>query len=126
MGFPSPASDYVESRIDLNSICQCTDPSVRMIIAERSHGKHIVAGTCLLVSSSIKPAEGNLLIAQINGEIDVWRLETIMRHGLASLIDDTFIPFGDSFTDDEIVIEGVVTFIIYDARNDVFDDSPCM
>ena len=80
----------------------------------------------VLQSSAIKPAEGNLLVAQINGEIDVWRLETIMRHGLASLIDDTFIPFGDSFTDDEIVIEGVVTFIIYDAKNDVFDDSPCM
>jgi len=112
--------------VELKQVCLHTDPSVRMIIAERSHGKHIVAGTCLLVSRAIKPAEGNLLVAQINGEIDVWRLETIMRHGLASLIDDTFIPFGDSFTDDEIVIEGVVTFIIYDAKNDVFDDGPCM
>ena len=39
---------------------------------------------------------------------------------------NVFIEFGEAFTDDEVVIEGVVTHIIYDARNDVFDDTPCI
>ncbi|WP_426785897.1 hypothetical protein [Rahnella variigena] len=85
---------------------------------------HINSGTKLLVDSSIKPVDGNLLLTQVNGEYGVFRLVTILRHGLESLIDKSeFIPFGDEFVDDEIVIEGVVTFIIYDAKNEVFDDT---
>ena len=127
MGFPSPASDYVESRIDLNKVCNCPGPASRLYIAERYHGKHINSGTMLLIDPAIKPVDGNLLLAQINGEMDVWRLVTILRRGLESLADkNVFIEFGEAFTDDELVIEGVVTHIINDARNDVFDDTPCI
>lgn len=127
MGFPSPASDYVESRIDLNKVCNCTGPASRLYIAERCHGKHINSGTMLLIDPAIKPVDGNLLLVQINGEMDVWRLVTILRRGLESLADkNVFIEFGEAFTDDELVIEGVVTHIISDARNDVFDDTPCI
>lgn len=57
----------------------------------------------------------------------MWRLVTILRRGLESLADkNVFIEFGEAFTDDELVIEGEVTHIIYDARNDVFDDTPCI
>ena len=124
MGFPSPASDYVEGRIDLNKVCCCTGPSVRMFIAESYHGMRINSGTKLLVDSSIKPVDGNIILTQINGQYEVYRLVTIVRHGLESLIDkNEFIQFGEEFIDDEIMIEGVVTFIISDARNDVFDDT---
>ncbi|TDS97757.1 DNA polymerase V [Rahnella sp. BIGb0236] len=124
MGFPSPAGDYIESRIDLNKVCNCTGPASRLYIAERYHGKHINSGTMLLIDPAIKPVDGNLLLARINGDLDVWRLVTILRRGLESLIDQNdFIAFGDEFLDDEIIIEGVVTFIIYDARNEVFDDT---
>ena len=81
----------------------------------------------LLIDPAIKPVDGNLLLAQINGEMDVWRLVTILRRGLESLADkNAFIELGEAFTDGELVIEGVVTHIIYDARNDVFDDTPCI
>lgn len=127
MGFPSPASDYVGSRIDLNKVCNCTGPSSRLYISERYHGMNINSGTMLVLDPAIKPVDGNLLLAQINGEIQVLRLVTILRHGLESLADkNVFIEFGESFTDDELMIEGVVTHIIYDARNDVFDDTPCI
>lgn len=127
MGFPSPASDYVGSRIDLNKVCNCTGPSSRLYISERYHGMHINSGTMLVLDPAIKPVDGNLLLAQINGEMQVLRLVTILRRGLESLADkNVFIEFGEAFTDDELVIEGVVTHIIYDARNDVFDDTPCI
>lgn len=124
MGFPSPASDYVESSIDLNQVCQFTGPSCRAFMAERYHGMHINSGTTLLVDSAIKPVDGNILLAQVNGEFEVYRLVTVSRRGLESLIDkNDFIAFGDEFLDDEIIIEGVVTFIIYNAKNEVFDDT---
>lgn len=124
MGFPSPASDYVESRIDLNKVCSFCGPSVRIFTAEHYHGEHINSGTMLLVDSSIKPVDGNIILTQMNGEYEVYRLVTVLRRGLESLIDkNDFIQFGEEFVDDEIVIEGVVTFIISDARNDVFDDT---
>ncbi|PKB91004.1 hypothetical protein A8A01_03605 [Ewingella americana] len=81
----------------------------------------------LLIDPAIKPVDGNLLLAQINGEMNVWRLETILHRRLESLADKIFfIEFGEAFTDDELVKEGMVTHIIYDARNDVFDDTPCI
>jgi len=127
MGFPSPASDYVERPIDLNTVCSFGGPSVRIFIAEQYHGEHINSGTMLLVDSAIKPVDGHLLLVQIDGKQEVYRLVTILRRGLESLADkNVFIEFGEAFTDDELVIEGVVTHIIYDARNDVFDDTPCI
>ncbi|WP_454833571.1 DNA repair protein [Rahnella aceris] len=127
MGFPSPASDYVESRIDLNKVCSFGGPSVRIFTAEHYHGEHINSGTMLLVDSAIKPLDGHILLIQIDGKHDVYRLVTIVRRGLESLIDKAdFIAFGDEFLDDGIVVEGVVTFIINDAGNQVFDDTPCI
>ena len=125
MGFPSPASDYVESRIDLNKVCSFGGQSVRMVIAESYHGMCINSGTMLIVDSALKPVDGHLLLIQIDGKQEVYRLVTIVRRGLESLIDkDDFIAFGDEFLDDGIVVEGVVTFIINDAGNQVFDDTP--
>lgn len=95
--FPSPAADYVESRINLNTVCNFGWPSSRLVIAERSHGIHIISGTRIVLDISKKPVHGNLLIAQINGEMDVWRLVTYPKRGLESLVD-----------------------------NGVFDDNPCM
>ena len=88
---------------------------------------HINSGTKLLVDRAIKPVDRHLLLVQIDGKHEVCKLVTIVRRRLESLIDkNVFIEFGEAFTDDELVIDGVVTHIIYDARNDVFDDTPCI
>lgn len=79
------------------------------------------------VDSATKPVDGHILLVQIDGKHEVYRLVTIVRRGLESLIDkDKFIAFGDEFLDDGIAVEGVVTFIINDAGNQVFDDTPCI
>jgi hypothetical protein len=52
---------------------------------------------------------------------------TILRRGLESLADKNVdIKFGEAFTDDKLVIGYVITQIFYNARNDVFDDTPCI
>lgn len=127
MGFPSPAADYVEAGINLNEICHYGGPSSRLYVTDRYQGQSIKAGSTLLIDSSIKPVDGHLLLARVDGELGVWRLVTILRRGLESLIDkDTFIMFGDEFMDDAIEVEGVITHAILDMRNDVFDDTPCI
>jgi len=79
----------------------------------------------LLADSAIKPVGGHILLIQNDGKHEIYRLVTIVRRGLESLIDKAdFIAFGDEFLDDGIVVEGVVTFIINDAGNQVFDDTP--
>ncbi|RKT75609.1 DNA polymerase V [Rahnella aquatilis] len=82
MGFPSPASDYVESRIDLNKVCSFGGPSVRIFTAEHYHGEHINSGTMLLVDSAIKPVDGHILLILLDGKHEVYRLVTIVRRGL--------------------------------------------
>lgn len=134
MGFPSPAADYVEAGINLNEICHYGGPSSRLYVTDRYQGQSIKAGSTLMIDSSIKPVDGHLLLARVDGELGVWRLVSgvwclvsILRRGLESLIDkDTFIMFGDEFMDDAIEVEGVITHAILDMRNDVFDDTPCI
>ncbi|MGA5656593.1 hypothetical protein [Rahnella contaminans] len=46
-----------------------------------------------------------------------------LRHGLESTVDKRFISFGDEVVDDSIEVLGVVTHVILDMRNDVFDDT---
>lgn len=127
MGFPSPAADHVEAGINLNEICHYGGSSSRLCVTDRYEGQSIKAGSTLVIDSSIKPVDGHLLLARVDGELGVWRLVTILRRGLESLIDkDTFIMFGDEFMDDAIEVEGVITHAILDMRNDVFDDTPCI
>lgn len=127
MALSSVENERLLPPIDLNKICNCSGKNSRLYTADRYHGMQINSGTMLLIDPTIKPVDGHLLLAQINGEMRVWRLVTILRQGLESLIDKKeFIEFGDSFSDQDLVIDGVVTHIIYDARNDVFDDTPCI
>lgn len=72
-GFPSPAQDYLEERIDLNKelvphplstfIVQCEGDS--MINA------FISPGAKLLIDRSITPKNGDIVLAVINGEFTV-------------------------------------------------------
>ncbi|MCS3422231.1 hypothetical protein M2403_000811 [Rahnella sp. BIGb0603] len=81
----------------------------------------------LLVDSAIKPVVGHLLLVQNDVKNEVYRLVTIVRRGLESLIDNAdFIAFCGEFLDEGIVVEGVVAFIINDAGNQVFDDTLCI
>lgn len=123
MGFPSPATDYVEAGIDLNKICRFGGVSSRLHVVERYLGEGINSGAMLIIDTAIKPVDGHRLLARVDGEVELWRLITILRRGLESTIDKRFISFGDEVVDDSIEVLGVVTHVILDMRNDVFDDT---
>lgn len=115
-GFPSPAADYVESRIDLNELL-VSHPSATYFI--RAAGNSMIEGNIndgdmLVVDSSLKPQHGDRVIAAIDGEFTLKKLQLTPSVKL--------LPMNPSYAaidiDDEagLSVFGVVTFIIYAAR----------
>ncbi|KAA6050899.1 translesion error-prone DNA polymerase V subunit UmuD [Pantoea sp. ICBG 1758] len=75
-GFPSPAQDYVEQRIDLNRLL-VQHPSATYFI--KVSGDSMIEGgindgDMLVVDSSIKAGHGDVVVASVCGEFTVKQL----------------------------------------------------
>ena len=107
-GFPSPAQDYVEQRIDLNSLL-VSHPSSTYFI--RVSGDSMIDGgisdgDMLVVDSSIKAEHGDIIVAAISGEFTVKLLMTKpFLHLKPMNTAHAIIPVTDP---DQFVIFGVV------------------
>lgn len=76
-GFPSPAADYVEQRIDLN-VLLIQHPSATYFV--KASGDSMIEagisdGDLLVVDSSRKAEHGDIVIAAVDGEFTVKRLQ---------------------------------------------------
>lgn len=111
-GYPSPAQDYVEQRVDLNELI-LRRPSATYFI-KVSGESMIDAGICdgdmLVVDSSITAKHGDIVVAAVAGEFTVKRLCISPAVQLMPM-NDAYRPitFG---SEDELQIFGVVTFTI--------------
>jgi len=114
-GFPSPATDYVEDDIDLNSHLIKNIPSTFLI---RVQGKSmdnvdIHDGDLLVVDRSLNPKNFSTVIVNINEELVV---KNFLREK-----NETFLTSGSKKSEDkinliensEISIWGVVTYVIH-------------
>jgi DNA polymerase V len=75
-GFPSPAADYIEDRIDLNELLIKT-PSATFFVkveGESMTGAFIPPKALLVVDRSLTASPGDIIVAVINGEFTVKRL----------------------------------------------------
>jgi len=75
-GFPSPAEDYIEGKLDLNDFL-VKNPSATFFV--RVTGDSMIdagihSGDILVVDRSISPKNGSIIIAVIDGELLVKRL----------------------------------------------------
>lgn len=76
-GFPSPADDYLEGKLDLNDYL-VNNPAATFFVrvkGESMINSGIYSGDILIVDRSIEPKSGNIIIAVLNGELTVKRLE---------------------------------------------------
>lgn len=112
-GFPSPAGDYVERRIDLNREL-IRHPEATFFL--RAQGSSMVNagisdGDTLIVDRAIDPNHDHIVIATVDGEFTVKRLHR--RGGQIMLIAESpdFPPIELS-DGQEMAIWGVVTHII--------------
>ncbi|ELF10562.1 protein umuD [Escherichia coli KTE119] len=114
-GFPSPAQDYVEQRIDLNEL-MIQHPSATYFV--KSSGDSMIdagigEGDLLVVDSSRKAGHGDIVIAAVDGEFTVKRLQL---HPIVMLKPENAaykpIMIG---SEDNLEVFGVVTYIVKSA-----------
>lgn len=115
-GFPSPAQDYIEQRLDLNQLC-IKHPAATFFV--RVDGESMIdagihANDILVVDRSIAPEHGDIVIASLLGELTVKQLELKPQVRL--------IPRNKNYATIEITEEcelnifGVVTSVIRNMR----------
>lgn len=115
-GFPSPAADYVESRIDLNELL-VSHPSATYFIRAAGNSmieSNIHDGDLLVVDSSLKPHHGDQVIAAIDGEFTLKKLQLTPCVKLLAMNPN--YPAISIDGEEELNVFGVVTYIIYAAR----------
>ena len=69
-GFPSPASDYIENPIDLNQLL-IKKPNATFIMRFKGEGmifSGIKEDSILVIDRSLKPKNGDIVVASIGGE----------------------------------------------------------
>ncbi len=85
-GFPSPADDYLQSNLDLNDFL-IRHPAATFFVrvtGDSMNDAGIFNGDILLVDRALEPKDGNIVIAVIDGELLVKRLQK--RHNRIYLI----------------------------------------
>ena len=113
-GFPSPADDYIEDRLDLN---QKLAPHPNSTFLLRVQGDSMIKagifeGDILVVDRSIEPKDGKIVIAALDGELTVKRL-SLGKNGMALLPENDDYPVIPIKEESDVVIWGVVTSTIH-------------
>jgi DNA polymerase V len=116
-GFPSPAEDYIEGKLDLNRFL-VDRPAATFFVKAKGYsmiGANIHDGDLLIVDRSLEPIHMNIVIAAIEGEITVKRLHYV--NGKPTLVaeNDSYKPIVINEYS-EFLIWGVVTYVIHCAK----------
>ncbi|HCT5946073.1 hypothetical protein [Klebsiella variicola] len=95
VGFPSPAADYVERRLTVDSLCG-TGPNTRIVQTETGYA---------VVDFSVKPKQHDTVLIQYSGGTDFAKVM-----GKAFITRDGEALEGEAL--DDVVVLGIVTFVI--------------
>jgi DNA polymerase V len=109
-GFPSPADEYAEAALDLNTylVRNKTATFFFRVIGDSMTGAHIHDGDLLVVDRSIEPRHGHIVMAVINSEYTVKRLYNL--NGVIELrAENPAYPPIRFREHDELQVWGVVT-----------------
>jgi DNA polymerase V len=113
-GFPSPADDYLEGKLDLNDAL-IRNPAATFFVRVTGDSMieaGIYSEDILVVDRSLNPKDGSIVIAVIDGELLVKRL--IMQKGKVYLVPENKY-YSPIEIKDEMAFEvwGVVTTVIH-------------
>lgn len=109
-GFPSPAADHTQERIDLNKqlIRNKEATYIFRVKGDSMTGAGIYEGDALLVDRSMDPKHNHIVVAQLNNEFTVKRL--YRRGGVVKLMaENPIYPPRLIKEEDDFVVWGVVT-----------------
>ncbi|HGX5147204.1 translesion error-prone DNA polymerase V autoproteolytic subunit [Escherichia coli] len=111
-GFPSPAADYVEQRIDLNQLL-IQHPSATYFV--KASGDSMIDGgisdgDLLIVDSAITARHGDIVIAAVDGEFTVKKLQLRPTVQLIPM-NSAYSPITIS-SEDTLDVFGVVIHVV--------------
>lgn len=111
-GFPSPADDHVDKKLDLNEHLIRRPAATFFVQAEGASmlGAGIGDGDLLVVDRSLTPGAGDIVIAVVDGELTVKRLRHLTGGWFLAAENSDFpdIPLGEAGCE----VWGVVTHSI--------------
>lgn len=117
-GFPSPATDYIEERIDLNQLL-IKSPSATFFIkveGESMVGAFIPPKALLVVDRSVRASNGDIIVAVVNGEFTVKRLVKTQAGLFLTPENNKYKPLKVE-EDCDFQVWGVVRKIIIDPKD---------
>lgn len=112
-GFPSPAQDHVQRRIDLNEHLIYNGDATYLfkVTGDSMNGIGIFPNDTLLIDRSIEPKHNNIVLGVLNTEFTVKRL--YRRGGVVKLVPENPIyPTRVIKEEDDFIVWGVVTAAI--------------
>lgn len=101
MGFPSPASDYIEDTLTVTKLCR-VDANSKIVKTDSGYA---------VLDMSLRPQQDDIVLIRYDGMTDFGRLQ-----GQSFITRD-----GEAIEGDGVEVFGVVTFSVNDLRR---DDSP--
>jgi DNA polymerase V len=113
-GFPSPAQDYIEATLDLNEYL-IAHPTATFFVRVEGYsmsGAGILPDDILIVDRGLEAAHNKIVIAIVDGELTVKRLQ--INEGIYWLVPEN--PAFESIRIDENIdffIWGIVTYVIH-------------
>ena len=109
-GYPSPAQDYFDGRIDLNEhlIKDITSTFVVRVTGDSMERAGISDGDELIVNRALEPKDGSVVIAVLDGELTVKRLR-ITATGVVLQAENPHYPDIRVPSLSELTIWGVAT-----------------
>lgn len=114
-GFPSPADDYMEGKLDLNEHL-VKHPAATFFVRAAGYSMikaGIHPGDILVVDRSIEAKHGKIVIAVVDGQLTVKRLHKSVQETYLMPENEEFEPIRFE-EDSEVVIWGVVTNVLHE------------
>ncbi|MFP3581353.1 translesion error-prone DNA polymerase V autoproteolytic subunit [Arthrobacter sp. SIMBA_036] len=109
-GYPSPAQDYFDGRIDLNEhlIKDVTSTFIVRVTGQSMEQAGISDGDELIVNRALEPKDGSVVVAVLDGELTIKRLR-ITPSGVILQADNPRFPDIHVPALSELTIWGVAT-----------------
>jgi len=117
-GFPSPATDYMENKLDLNEYL-IKNPAATFIVKASGSSMinaDIYSGDLLIIDRSLIPRNDNIVIASIFGDLTVKKIKKKKKSFFLVPANEEY-PSIEVREEMECFIWGVVTYIIHETNS---------
>ena len=110
-GFPSPAADYEEDRIDLNKVLVINPSSTFYAIVEGQsmEGEGINDGDLLVIDRSISPNPEDVVLCFLNGEFTLKKIKQVNNDTVYLMPENPEFEPIKVTTDEDFRVWGVLT-----------------